>query len=79
MKQYFAHWNFMRILRLALGIFIIIQGIQEKEWLFIALGGLFALMPVLNIGCCSTTASCCDKPVAETKRKPEEISYEEVR
>lgn len=67
----------MRVLRLALGIFIIVQGIQTKEWLFVALGGLFSLMPLLNIGCCG--ASGCNTPVRKSNGKNEEVSYEEIR
>lgn len=48
------NWNFMRIVRLVIGIVIIVQGIEYNEWMFVVLGGLFALMPLLNIGCCST-------------------------
>ena len=67
----------MRVLRLALGIFIIVQGVQAKGWLFIALGGLFSLMPLLNIGCCG--ASSCNTPVSKSNKKVEDITYEEVR
>jgi hypothetical protein len=77
MKVYLRNWNFMRLLRLALGIFIIVQGIQTKEWLFVALGGLFSLMPLLNIGCCG--ASGCNTPVSKSNKKVEEISYEEIK
>jgi hypothetical protein len=77
MKGYLRNWDFMRLLRLALGIFIIVQGIQIKEWLFVALGGLFSLMPLLNIGCCG--ASGCNTPVSKSNKKVEEISYEEIK
>ena len=77
MKNYLRNWNFMRVLRLALGIFIIVQGVQAKEWLFVALGGLFSLMPLLNIGCCG--ASGCNTPVSKSRKKVEEITYEEIK
>lgn len=67
----------MRVLRLALGIFIIVQGVQTKEWLFVALGGLFSLMPLLNIGCCGSSG--CNTPVSKSNKKVEDISYEKVR
>ena len=67
----------MRVLRLALGIIIIVQGVQAKEWLFVALGGLFSLMPLLNIGCCG--ASGCTTPVSKSSKKIEDITYAEVR
>lgn len=67
----------MRAIRLALGIFIIVQGIQTKEWIFIALGGIFVLMPLLNIGCCSVAG--CNTSFSKNDMEKKDISYEEVR
>jgi hypothetical protein len=67
----------MRILRLALGVLIIVQGVQAQEWLFVGLGGLFSLMPLLNIGCCGTSG--CNTPIRKSNQKTEDITYEEVR
>lgn len=77
MSNYLKKWDFMRFLRLILGIFIITQGMQTKEWLFVAAGGMFALMAILNIGCCG--ASGCNTPVRNSNKKVEDISYEEVK
>lgn len=77
MKNYLKNWNIMRVLRLALGIFIIVQGIMAKEWLLAGLGGLFLLMPLLNIGCCGVSG--CSTLVPKSNKKIEDISYEEVR
>lgn len=52
MNGILRNWNFMRMLRLILGILVLIQGISSGDWLFITMGGLFALMPLLNAGCC---------------------------
>lgn len=77
MKGYLRNWNLMRILRLALGVFIIVQGVQAQQWLFVGLGGLFSLMPLLNIGCCGTSG--CNTPIRKSNKKTEDITYEEVR
>ena len=77
MKGYFKNWDFIRVLRLALCIFIISQGIVARDWTFIALGGLFSLMPLLNVGCCSDSG--CNTPVSKSDKKVEDINYEEVR
>lgn len=77
MTNYLKGWNFMRVLRLALGIFIIVQGVQIKEWLFVGAGVLFSLMPILNIGCCGVSG--CNTPVRKSNEKNEEVSYEEIR
>lgn len=77
MKKYFGHWNFMRVLQLAVGVIVIVQSIQSKDWLFVAAGSVFVLMPVFNIGCCGT--SCCSTlTISNGNRKTEYISYEET-
>ena len=78
MKQSILNgWNFMRVVRIALGILIIVQGFQANEWLLVALGALFFLMTLLNIGCCGTSG--CYAPVSRrSSKKMEDTIYEEV-
>lgn len=75
--NYLKQWNFMRLLRLVIGIAILIQGIQTGEWIWIAAGAVFSLMPLLNIGCCGTTT--CAPTRSKPGRSEETISYEEVK
>jgi hypothetical protein len=77
MKEYLENWDLMRVLRLAIGIFIIVQSVVSKDWLFVGAGVLLSLMPIMNIGCCS--ASGCNTPVSKSNKKVEDITYEEVR
>lgn len=77
MKNYLRNWNFMRVFRLALGVIVMVQGIMANEWLMAGLGGLFALMPLMNVGCCGVNG--CNTPIAKSRTKSEEITYEEVR
>ena len=77
-EKLLSNWGFMRVFRLALGIYIIVQGIHANEWMFIVLGALFSIMPLMNIGCCG--ASGCNTTQVNTKNnKNEEVKYEEVR
>ncbi|SJZ45934.1 hypothetical protein [Sediminibacterium ginsengisoli] len=55
MNQCQKRWNIIRLLRLAFGIFIVIRGILAGEWLLALAGVVLSLMPLLNIGCCSTS------------------------
>lgn len=72
-------WNFMRVLRLFIGVFILAQGIMAHDWLMGIMGAAFSLMPLLNIGCCATGNCAVNKrrsaPIAENT---EDITYEEV-
>lgn len=72
-------WNFMRILRLAIGGLILFQGIERGEVFFIALGGLFSLLPILNMGCNGTSACGVPNSKIDQNTEEEDITYEEVR
>ncbi len=77
MKNDIRSWNFMRVLRLTLGIIVIVQGVAAQDWRFVVLGGVFSLLPVLNIGCCGTSG--CYTTVSKNNKSNEDISYEEIR
>lgn len=67
----------MRLLRLAAGVFFLVQGFIMSDWLFIGAGILFTLVPIMNAGCCSTSA--CNVPIHKQNEKTEDIPYEELR
>lgn len=81
MKRVIQNWNFIRFVRLILGITIIIQGIQSHEMMIILAGSLFGLMAVLNIGCMGGN---CAVPVKSNQHNHKsntderEIEFEEV-
>jgi len=77
MKQtIFSNWNFIRLLRLGVGIAILVQAFIARDILFAFLGLIFTAMPVFNIGCCGTQG--CNVPVDKDPDKVKEIIYEEV-
>jgi hypothetical protein len=51
-------WSFMRVLRLLMGVFLIVQGIVAHQYIAVILGLGFALMPLLNLGCGCSGSSC---------------------
>lgn len=81
MKEYLSQWNAMRIIRLVLGVVIVIQGLSTNDYAIALLGGLFTLMPLLNVGCCGTNG-CSTTPIQRkrnTTSGTEDISFEEVK
>jgi hypothetical protein len=76
MRNYLRGWNFMRVFRLIMGIIIIIQGVDSMQWNVIFLGGLFSLLPILNIGCCSSAGCASSKINKDETNKT--LIYEEV-
>ncbi len=76
MKQtIFSNWNFLRAMRLLIGLGILAQAVVAKDWLFGLAGIFFTAMPLLNVGCCGVNG--CATPVNK-KTNNKEISYEEV-
>lgn len=78
-KTITQNWSLMRLIRLLLGVMIIVQSVGIKDYLFGSIGLLFAVMALLNIGCCSTgvcsTNIYSDKSTNDSKK---ETTYEEV-
>ena len=77
MKQaILSNWNFMRFVRLVLGIAIIVQSVLVKDWTMGILGLVFTSMPIFNIGCCGVGG--CATPVKKNVETTKDITYEEV-
>lgn len=68
----------MRLFRLAIGVFVLVQGFIEQDWLLTGLGGFFSLTTIMNIGCCG--AGNCYVPTQENKNQTTtDVSYDEIR
>jgi hypothetical protein len=77
MKQtLLSNWNFIRVLRLLMGIAIIVQAVLARDIIFGIAGALFTVLAIFNIGCCGTDA--CYTPVKKDAANKKEIIYEEV-
>ena len=80
MKQLIRNWNVFRILRLSIGILILVEGIKSSELAILFFGGLFTLLPLFNIGCC--TRNQCASPTLKKDfdtKTDKNISYEEIK
>lgn len=71
------NWNFVRLLRLAIGIFLLVEASLSQNWFLVAVAALFVLMPLLNFGCCAT--GNCSVPQNNPKKSSDEVEYEEIK
>ena len=69
------NWNFLRIIRLLLAVFITIEGGRSGDYLMLTLGLLFSGMALFNKGCC-VAGVCNSQMTSEDSEK--EVVYEEV-
>ncbi|SEM45543.1 hypothetical protein SAMN05421856_103334 [Chryseobacterium taichungense] len=77
MINLFKNWNFVRLFRLSMGIFLIVEAVKSGMWILVAVGAVFVVMPLLNIGCCAT--GNCSVPSRDSKNSSDEVRYEEIK
>jgi hypothetical protein len=75
MKAILQGWNFMRVLRLCLGISLIVYGIVVKEKMAVMLGVISGSVALANIGCCSTSGCAVS---SRPTNKNQIVDYEEL-
>jgi hypothetical protein len=69
------NWNWMRAIRLVIGVALLVQGFFYHELPAIAIGGILSTMAFMNIGC---MGGACSVPVKKVKQPLKETEYEEV-
>lgn len=74
----FTGWNFMRFIRLGVGVFIAIQAVQYHDVLSGFIASVFLLQALTNTGCCGSTG-CSTNTNYSTKNKLEDVEFEEVK
>jgi hypothetical protein len=73
------NWNIMRVLRLAIAVWLLVSAFQAKEIMFGLLGGLLLIMAVMNVGCCGVNGCATPMPTRKkTSQKEGGIDYEEI-
>jgi hypothetical protein len=71
-------WNFMRLLRLGLGIYIAIQAVQTLSILSGVIAIFFLFQALTNTGCCGSNG--CEVPVKKNSSDTiEEVEFEEIK
>ena len=71
-------WNFMRIIRLGLGIYIAIHAVKTISILSGFFAAFFIFQAITNTGCCGTKG--CSIPLKKNNSDSiEEVEYEEIK
>lgn len=78
-QQLLGNWTLFRVIRTALGVFIVIQGIINRDTFSILLGSVFSGMALFNVGCCAD-GNCAVPPTKVAKNSESiDITYEEIK
>ncbi len=74
----FNNWNFMRFLRLGLGIYITVQAVETLSILSGVVAVFFLFQAITNTGCCGSSG--CALPTNKSNStKTEEVKFEEIK
>ena len=77
-KTIFTGWNFMRWLRLAMGLLVAYQAFELQNGLLGLLAGLFVFQALANAACCGTSA-CNTTPRKQNSGKTVDVEFEEIK
>lgn len=78
MENIFKDWGVLRIIRLLMGIYIIVESVREHQILLSLLGGFFLYQAIMNTGC--TMEACEVKPKHYTRNSNSEtVDFEEIK
>ena len=73
-----TNWNFMRVLRLGIGIYIAVQAIETQSVFSGVVAVFFIFQAVTNTGCCGSNG--CAVPIKKSNPgKTEEVDFEEIK
>lgn len=54
MKKILVNWPFLRVLRLAIGIYALVEAIVQKDAIIGVLAAFLLVTALTNVGCCGT-------------------------
>ncbi len=74
-----TNWSFMRIIRLALSLVIVVQSIQMHDPLFGIFGAFFLFQALSNTGCCANGSCATDLPANGNPKTIENVEFEEIK
>jgi hypothetical protein len=81
-ERIFNNWDIVRIMRLAIGLMLLVAGIQSKDWMIGLFSTFFIYQAVTATGCCS--AGGCARPPRsvpdhEATEGDKHAEYEEIK
>lgn len=76
MKDYLKSWDFMRILRLVIGVFAAVQAIYTMDIILGIAAFVIGGMAIFNVGCCGVNG--CSTNYKSSKKQNGDVKFEEV-
>jgi|GEM_PF-4461311 hypothetical protein len=70
-------WDWLRVLRLFIGVSVLFQAFFMREWLLFAAGFMLSGMAVMNFGC--GLNGCSTAPPPHGRNETGDVHFEEVK
>jgi hypothetical protein len=78
-ERILTNWNWVRVMYLALGVFMTVQALASQQW-FVALAGTyFASMGLFGFGCASGSCAVDNRHASEGGEPVSDVKFEEVK
>jgi hypothetical protein len=74
----FSGWNLNRGIRLVLGIAILFQYFEQKDFFIAMISVMLILQAVFNVGCCGS-GNCAVEPLKTKSQEREDTTFEEIK
>ena len=77
-----TNWTFTRTLYFVIGIALMIQSINTRQWFVVIFGAYFASMGLFAFGCAAGNCfgnNCATTPKEKDSSSNQEIEFEEVK
>lgn len=72
------NWSISRFIRLGIGLYLLVDGVRSGMILFVLLGVIFTILPLMNIGCCASN-SCSVNPSEKENGAEDGVVFEEIK
>lgn len=73
-----APWDVMRVLRLVIGVFGIVEGLRQSAVPLGLVGALLSVQALLNTGCCGSGACAPRRPMRGESLGAQEPVYQDI-
>lgn len=78
-RTLFSDWNALRMFRLAIGIFVLVQAVSYRDGLAGAIAGIFLVQALTNTGCCGVRGCAVPKTNQKIQAINQEVEFEEIQ
>lgn len=79
-QRLFTNWHLMRIVRTAIGVWMLVMAIQSRDWAVGLFGAFFLYQGIADVTCCGANGCYTSgRRIAGSAKTNSDFEYEEVK